>query len=323
MRIHQFQKRLNQLGKSATPFIFIVDFELKKPLVFKFDEIDPKLFLFDLNGVTNKNTEYCAPPSIELLLRPYPELNYNQKFDRVSNAIHRGDSFLTNLTIRSQVELSHSLKDIFYASKAKYKLWHKEEFVVFSPEPFIRIKQNKIFSFPMKGTMDAAIPQASQLLLTSKKEMAEHVTIVDLIRSDLSRVATEVNVKKFRYIEELRTNRKNLLQVSSQIEGRLPDNYCEKIGDILVALLPAGSVSGAPKSKTLQLITEAEGEDRGYYTGVCGYFDGQSLDSGVMIRYLEKKGDEYYYRSGGGITSQSNREAEYQEVINKIYVPVD
>jgi para-aminobenzoate synthetase component I len=87
-------------------------------------------------------------------------------------------------------------------------------------------------------------------------------------------------------------------------------------------LLPAGSISGAPKPKTIEIIKEVEKEKRGYYTGVFGYFDGKNLDSGVVIRYIEQNQDERFYRSGGGITSQSNALDEYNEVIQKIYVPV-
>ena len=89
------------------------------------------------------------------------------------------------------------------------------------------------------------------------------------------------------------------------------------------SLLPAGSVSGAPKPKTIAIIREAEKESRGYYTGVFGYFDGHELNSGVMIRFIEKQGNTYYYRSGGGITTQSDALTEYQETISKVYVPVD
>ncbi len=321
MGISEFSNTLNQLAKNATPFIFFIDFELKAPVVFHMDEVDSNNILFNFNGITNQEHWIDKPTSVMISVQSDLGEEYQKKFEHVLNAIKRGDSFLTNLTIKNKVTLSHSLKDIFYASHAKYKLWYRDEFVVFSPEPFIQIKDQKVYSYPMKGTVDADIPNAAEVLLMSGKEMAEHVTIVDLIRSDLSRVASKVSVEKFRYVEKLSTNKKNLLQVSSQIVGCLPDNYLEKIGDILVSLLPAGSVSGAPKPKTLRLIEETEGVDRGYYTGVCGHFDGQSLDSGVMIRFLEKENGEYYYRSGGGITAQSDWESEFEEVINKIYVP--
>jgi para-aminobenzoate synthetase component I len=89
-----------------------------------------------------------------------------------------------------------------------------------------------------------------------------------------------------------------------------------------VKLLPAGSVSGAPKPKTLEIIRNVEGGNRGYYTGVFGVFDGNTLDSGVMIRFIEQENGKLYYRSGGGITTQSVVSSEYQEVIDKVYVPL-
>ena len=160
-------------------------------------------------------------------------------------------------------------------------------------------------------------------ILNDPKELAEHITIVDLIRNDISQVASNVVVKRFRYIEEIRTHEKNLLQVSSEIVGDLTPDYSSCIGDLILSLLPAGSVSGAPKSKTVEIIRAAENERRGYYTGVFGYFDGVNLDSGVMIRYIERSGDKLFYRSGGGITTQSNARTEYQELIDKVYVPID
>jgi para-aminobenzoate synthetase component 1 len=225
--------------------------------------------------------------------------------------------------VKTPVILQASLQELFYLSQAKYKLWMDDQFLVFSPETFIQIQNGKIYSHPMKGTIDASYPNARQVILNDRKEEAEHTTIVDLIRNDLSQVATHVRVNRFRYIEELKTSKKNLLQVSSEIVGDLPVNYRSMLGDILVKLLPAGSVSGAPKQKTLEIIQTAEGEKRGYYTGVVGYFDGHDLDSGVMIRFIEKEHGTFFYRSGGGITTQSIVAAEYQETIDKVYVPVD
>jgi para-aminobenzoate synthetase component 1 len=194
---------------------------------------------------------------------------------------------------------------------------------VFSPETFIQIKEGKIFAYPMKGTIDAEVENAATILLNDEKERAEHVTIVDLIRNDLSQVASQVQVTRFRYLDHIKTNSGSLLQASSEISGILPVDYYCHLGDIMVSLLPAGSICGAPKPKTIEIIQQAEEEERGYYTGVIGYFDGTNLDSGVMIRFIENVDGQYYYRSGGGITTQSKMEAEYQETIHKIYVPVN
>ena len=87
-------------------------------------------------------------------------------------------------------------------------------------------------------------------------------------------------------------------------------------------MLPAGSVTGAPKEKTVQIIRETEPFERGFYTGICGYFDGESLDSAVMIRFIEKTDNEMVFRSGGGITARSDASSEYLEMIDKVYVPV-
>ena len=150
-------------------------------------------------------------------------------------------------------------------SRAKYKLLFNNRFTVFSPETFIKIEEGKIWSYPMKGTIDAGIEGAAEKILADTKEQWEHNTIVDLIRNDLSMVAKGVEVSRFRYIDRLRTFDKELLQVSSEVCGALPGDWKSVLGEILVRQLPAGSVSGAPKKKTLELIAAAEQERRGYF----------------------------------------------------------
>lgn len=326
MNIDDFIKTLNEWGRQRAPFLFIVDFEMQKPLAFKISEIDEKEILFDINGITNNKTKQELSDKDELIFLVDHSSNsfdeYQLKFDLVKHHLNQGDSFLTNLTVKTKIETNKTLRELFFLSEARYKLWYREEFLVYSPEIFIQIRDQRIFSYPMKGTIDAAIPNAKEIILTDEKELAEHVTIVDLIRNDLSIVAEAVRVTKFRYIEEVKTNAKNLLQVSSEIQGNLKPNYCEAIGSLLFSLLPAGSISGAPKKKTLEIIQNSELDRRGYYTGVFGYFDGKNLDAGVMIRFIENSPEGFFYRSGGGITTQSVVEQEYQEAINKIYAPV-
>jgi len=180
------------------------------------------------------------------------------------------------------------------------------------------IQQGKVTTYPMKGTIDAAIPNAREIILNDHKERAEHNTIVDLLRNDLSRIATGVRVNRFRYIDELQTSNGPILQVSSEIEGSLPDGYHSQLGSLFFALLPAGSVSGAPKRATLELIRQAEQQPRGYYSGVAGYFDGESF---VLIRYIEQQEGGLFFRSGGGITANSICRDEYSEALQKVYLP--
>ncbi|HTH54405.1 MAG TPA: aminodeoxychorismate synthase component I [Cyclobacteriaceae bacterium] len=320
MNLSEFELKLNKWGQDRVPFFFLIDFEMERPQAWKQGEI-PGEILYSLGEKTNVESR-PKTPNIALKKHPIPFDDYQAKFNVVRQRISFGDSYLTNLTVKTKIDLNQSLVDLFSAVNAKYKICWSGNFLCFSPETFVKITDGKIRSFPMKGTIDAATPNAQEIILNDAKELSEHVTIVDLIRNDLSSISSNVVVNKFRYVETINTHQKALLQVSSEIRGDLPKNHHSNLGTILTSLLPAGSVSGAPKNKTLQIIADAEKEKRGYYTGVVGYFDGENLDSGVMIRFIEQDGNQFYYRSGGGITSQSQVESEYQEMIDKIYVPI-
>jgi para-aminobenzoate synthetase component 1 len=310
--LKDFIADFNDRYKKGEPFVFIIDFELKKPRIFS---VDSPEILFDFEQQPSKGNVSIEPFPISLNA-------YSEKFNIVMDRLMYGDSFLTNLTIRTKIKTDHSLPALYEASTAPYKFLLRDSFLVFSPETFVKISNGMIYSYPMKGTIDASIPDARTKILADQKEMAEHVTIVDLIRNDLSMIAENVKVTHFRYIQQIDTPGKSLLQVSSEITGKLLPSFNDDPCGAILSLLPAGSISGAPKAKTVAIIREAEGEDRGYYTGICGYYNGQSIDSCVMIRYIEKEEDQLYYRSGGGITTQSDVVSEYKEAQDKIYVPV-
>ena len=317
----QLKDELNRLGSIGTSFLFIIDYKAEKGYVIKKDELDNRFVHFQINQSTNQPNQSTSQP-INWQLKPVTLENYQVKFDYIIHQIHKGNSFLTNLTQPTEVKTNLSLSDLFQISSAKYKLWVKDRFTVLSPETFIKINDRTITSFPMKGTIDAALPNAEEQILNDPKEKAEHATIVDLIRNDLSLVAEQVEVKRYRYIDNITTNKQNLLQVSSEISGQLPENFKEKLGDIMFALLPAGSICGAPKKKTLEIIEQSEGYNRDFYTGIWGWFDGQNLDSAVMIRFIEQNGAKLIFKSGGGITAQSDLIKEYEELIQKVYVPI-
>ena len=316
-------KMMNLFGAEKIPFLFILDYELKQPIIYKLDEV-PENILYDINGLTNAKSDKTSktPLNFHFNKKPVEFRIYQQAFNKVMAELKYGNSYLVNLTQSTSIETNLSLQTIFYQSKARYKLYYKDEFVVFSPEIFVQIHNNLITSFPMKGTIDANIPNAEKIILSDEKETAEHYTIVDLIRNDLSMVAKNVRVDRFRYIDHLITSDKHLLQVSSKISGELPPDFNTYIGDIIFRLLPAGSISGAPKKKTIEIINEAESHKRGYYTGIMGYFDGKKLDSGILIRFIENTPHGMIYKSGGGITAKSDVRKEYQELIDKVYVPI-
>lgn len=315
---------LNLLGRQKRPFLFIIDFECVRPIIIPIDEVDPLLIRYDIRGVRNCPPQKQSAPirdAIELKKFPVSFEKYQTAFEYVTACQREGDSYLCNLTFPTALQTDLSLDEIFSIARAPYRLLVREKFVVFSPEPFVRIEDGIISTYPMKGTIRADIPGAEKTILADEKEFAEHLTIVDLLRNDLSIVAKNVRVEKFRYVERIETSNGPLLQVSSKITGILPARYHEIIGNIVKALLPAGSVTGAPKKRTVEIIKEAEGYARGYYTGIFGWFDGNVLDSAVMIRFIEKTPGGLMYKSGGGITVYSDVEMEYRELIDKVYVP--
>ena len=308
------------MGKEGMPFLFIIDYEINRPLIFPLSEAAKSGVFYHLNGMRNYEDTFSGTDNPIFLRHPVDYNTYFAAFEKVIKQISRGNTLLLNLTFPTEIETNWNLRMFFEKSIAPYKLLFKDQFVLFSPETFVRISGGVISSFPMKGTIDAAIPLAAEVILKDEKEKAEHATIVDLIRNDLSMVAREVTVKKYRYIQEIVAQDKKLLQVSSEISGILPIDYQSYLGDIIIQLLPAGSICGAPKKSTLKIIRDTENYDRGYYTGVFGIFDGENLDSGVMIRFIEQDNGRLFYKSGGGITINSNPEKEYRELIDKVYV---
>ena len=308
-------KRLSSLATSKIPFLFYTNFDATQTHVYTLDELEDAdiEFLFD-------EQEY-RPHSHSLKTFSQELTSYKEGFNTIIEKIKSGDTYLLNYTCKTPVQSSLSLQEIFNCANAPFKLRVEDKFVCFSPERFVQIKNNKIYTFPMKGTIDASIDNAEAKILANVKEMAEHIMVVDLLRNDLAMVSKSVKVNRFRYIDKIRAGEKELLQVSSEIEGKLESNWKNRLGEIIQTLLPAGSISGTPKKRTLEIIKEVEQYEREYFSGVFGYFDGESFDSAVMIRFIENSSDGLVYKSGGGITLESDAESEYQEMQDKIYIP--
>lgn len=315
-------RKINGLAGQEIPFVFLISFNGEQNLIGTPREAAAAGLFLDMPGMKNHELKGSPKQDIRLSKSPPDKRKYHRAFQRVKEEIIYGNSFLLNLTCPTPIETNYELGDIFTRSMAPFRLYLEDRLVIFSPERFIRIQGNVISSNPMKGTMDAGIPGAHGLLASDPKEDAEHNTIVDLIRNDLSMVANKVRVKRFKYIERLKTHQGELLQMSSEITGSLSRDFRKSLGNILFQILPAGSICGAPKKKTLEIIREVESYERGFYTGIFGYFDGQDLDSAVAIRYIEKEGDHLVFKSGGGITFQSDWNREYEEMQKKVYVPV-
>ncbi|NBH75680.1 aminodeoxychorismate synthase component I [Rodentibacter pneumotropicus] len=317
--MQHFIRQANRYGAQSLPFFFLIDFEQQKPLIFPLEEASKQGIYFDIQGKTNYIGQAYQAISIEKY--PVSFTQYRQSFELVQQQLQQGNSYLLNLTYPTEITGNIDFESLFYQAVAPYKLWLKNQFVCFSPECFINIQDNKIFTYPMKGTINATLPDAENQLLNDEKEQREHYTIVDLMRNDLAMVASNIQVTKFRYVDRIATQKGEILQTSSEICGELDEKWQENIGNLLATLLPAGSISGAPKEKTVQIIQQAEHQPRGYYTGIFGLFDGKNLQSAVAIRFISQVGEKYYFHSGGGITIQSRLEDEYQELLEKVYLP--
>ncbi len=308
--------RLSYFASRNIPFLFYTDFK---------GEI---IHVYPLSELSDRGIEYAIHQSYTpttcnktLIKHPITFTSYQKKFDHVITQIKDGNTYLLNLTQPTRIETDLTLQEIFNAAHAPFKLHVKNRFVCFSPEPFVKIENNTISTYPMKGTIDASLPNATERILANEKEKAEHIMVVDLLRNDLGMVAQKIRVKKFRYIQKISAGNKELLHVSSTIEGELPKNWKHDLGNIVQKLLPAGSISGTPKKSTTSIIEEVEAYKRGYYSGVFGIFDGKTLESSVMIRFIEQESKGLIYKSGGGITLDSDVKEEYQELLDKVYIP--
>lgn len=308
--------RLRQLVAQGIPTFFYTDFKGETLHSYAIDTLNEHDIEFSFND---------KPSSTHLPHIPkYSPLSfeeYNEKFNRVQQHIRAGNTYLLNLTQPTPIVSDYTLREIYTMANAPYKLRVGEKFICFSPEAFITIEGNRINTYPMKGTIDADIANSADIILNDPKELAEHTMIVDLLRNDLGIVSTDIMVEKFRYLTTIEAGNKKLHQVSSHISGKLDDSWKHNIGNILQALLPAGSISGTPKKKSVELIEAIEGYERGYFSGIFGYFDGDNLYSAVSIRYIEQTVNGLIYKSGGGITADSTPHSEYQELLDKIYIP--
>lgn len=311
--------QIDKLSRERTPFLFVISFNQEKIFAKALKDLDDDIF-YKLDDWRNypvkKRSKYFT-----FSKSPVDFALYKKALNEVLEEIRSGNTYLLNLTFKTPVETNYSLKEVFTYAKARFKLYFKDAFVCFSPECFVQIEDNLITTYPMKGTIDANLPHAKETILANDKERAEHIMIVDLMRNDLGIIGSEVRVEKFRYVEKIKAGQKELLQVSSQITAKLPLNWKDNLGTLLEKILPAGSISGTPKKSTLNIINRVENDERGFYTGVFGVFDGQSLRSGVMIRFIEKENNTLFYKSGGGITLDSDAKSEYQELTDKVYLP--
>jgi anthranilate synthase component I len=251
--------------------------------------------------------------------------DYREMVKKGIQSCHRGDVFQIVLSRRFQqgfigdeFNVYRALRNInpspylFFFDYGDYKLMGS------SPEAQLIIKNGKAVVHPIAGTFrrtgnDEVDHEAAELLLTDKKENAEHVMLVDLARNDLSRVCDDVAVKHFKEIQYY----SHVIHMVSEVTGRVRPN--SNAFELLAKTFPAGTLSGAPKVKAMQLISEYEPTQRSFYGGAIGFmgFDG-SCNHAIMIRTFLSRNNTLICQAGAGIVAASKPESELQEVNNKL-----
>lgn len=259
---------------------------------------------------------------------------YKANITKIKKAIKQGDTYQVNYTypikLKTQSNSQNIFNEILENQNTEYRALIQNDYetiLSFSPELFFQIKDREIITRPMKGTIkrskDNKLDQKNkQDLQTSKKNQSENVMIVDLLRNDLSRIADNVRVEKLFEVLTYET----LYQMISEIQATLKKDI--SFIKILEALFPCGSITGAPKYKTMRIIQQLEKKSRGVYCGLIGIIEKDKMCFSVPIRTLiqEKKTGELRLNVGSGIVWDSKAKEEYKESILKslfIYPKID
>lgn len=316
--------------------------------VIAFDHYQQKIFLIKNIRLEDAETEYYKaemeidslkrllmagvfaenqPLKLHSEFKPlFSEEEYCRMVERGKEYIREGDIFQVVLSNRLEAEISGSLLDTYRVLRttnpSPYMFYFSSDDIEIagaSPETLVKLEGNVVHTFPLAGTRRRGKTEAEdqaleEELLADEKERAEHNMLVDLGRNDVGRVSRfgSVEVEKYMCIERF----SHVMHIGSVVRGEMSED--KDAMDAVDAILPAGTLSGAPKIRACQIINELEGNKRGIYGGAIGYLDfAGNLDTCIAIRIAFAKNGKVYVRSGAGIVADSVPEKEYQECINK------
>lgn len=317
------------------PKIWLINFAVI--LQFNHDKKILTAFFDDDKNLT-KALKYKAKPQqafkvkVKNIASNFSNQSYLNEIDNIKNMIKKGDFYQTNLTRKffGKLDIKESSRSYFSMFKKLCKLspanysaflsFKKHYIISASPELFLTINDKKIIkSRPIKGTA----PRSSNLkedqknknyLKNSSKERAENLMIVDLVRNDLARVCKAGSVKVDKLFNI--TSYKTIHHMSSEISGQVADNFSAL--DAVQSCFPAGSMTGAPKIKAMEVAAKKEQLNRGVYSGAIGFFEGANqANFSVVIRTLICHQNNFEFQVGGAITFDSEKNAELAEIFNK------
>lgn len=252
---------------------------------------------------------------------------YSAKVNKIKRYIHEGHIFQTVLSQRWEIETSQegfalyqTLRELNPSPYLYYFNFGEFEVIGSSPEMIVKQQDDKVFTCPIAGTRkrgrnEDEDERLKNELLSDEKERAEHVMLVDLARNDMGRIAKFGTVKVTQFMEV--HNYSYVMHIVSMVEGRKNGEFHPF--DLVSSFLPAGTLSGAPKIRAMEIIEELETVRRGLYGGATGYIDfNGDMDFCITIRTMIKKGNKVYLQAGAGIVADSVPESEYEECCNKV-----
>jgi anthranilate synthase component 1 len=265
--------------------------------------------------------EHNPPPTCATMRRSPDQATYEQGVERIREYIRAGDAFQVVLSQRAERETSASALELYRALRrvnpSPYLfLLELGELALIgsSPETLVKCEDGRASLNPIAGTTEPGEGDAERLL-ASGKDRAEHVMLVDLGRNDLSRVCAAGTVEVARFLEPERFS--HVTHLVSEVTGRLRDDVTPF--DLLRACFPAGTVSGAPKVRAMQIVSELERYRRGPYAGAVGYvLPGGRMDTCIAIRTIVLQDGLARLQAGAGIVADSEPAAEHRECLNKL-----
>ncbi|MDR0221845.1 MAG: chorismate-binding protein [Lachnospiraceae bacterium] len=276
--------------------------------------------------IRNGEPATIAPPEIKSEFRQLFDKNgYMAMVEKAKHYIREGDIFQVVLSNRFAADFAGSIFDTYRVLRtinpSPYMFYFSgsAEIAGASPETLVKLQDGRLHTFPLAGTRprgetDEADLSYEKSLLADAKELAEHNMLVDLGRNDLGKISKFGTVSVDEYLKILRFS--HVMHIGSTVSGKLLPG---KTGlDAINAVLPAGTLSGAPKIRAMQIIDELEQCKRGIYGGAIGYLDFTgNMDTCIAIRIAYRKGNQVYVRSGAGIVADSVHASEYEECVNK------
>ena len=311
--------------------------------VIAFDNLRQKIYIIANARTENLEQEYdrclaetpaqITPGKITSDFRPlFSEQEYCAMVEKAKHYIYEGDIFQVVLSNRLEADYEGSLFNAYRMLRtinpSPYMFYFSSDDIEVagaSPETLVKLEDGVLHTFPLAGTRprgkDAAEDERLKTeLLGDEKERAEHNMLVDLGRNDLGKVSKYGSVEVEDYMAVLQYS--HVMHIGSTVRGEIRDDKDSL--DAVDAVLPAGTLSGAPKIRAMEIINELENNKRGIYGGAIGYVDFTgNLDTCIAIRTVFKKNDKIFVRSGAGIVADSVPENEYHECINKAKAVMD